>query len=156
MHTPQTAVREGAISLPHPVTQPASTAPDLMVVVDHHAAKIYRIDITSQSHAEHEIKPYDPHHFLHHLTHKDRSREAGQRTPEEYSFYEQIARALAPARKIVVIGHGTGKSNAAHHLIEHIRSHHPAIYQRIVHEVVADLSSITPPQLLDIARQALL
>lgn len=155
MQTPQTAVRDGRISSHQLATQVNSHAPDLMVVMDHHAAKIYRIDVTSHAHAEHEIKPYDPHHLQHHLTHKNQSREAGQRTPEEYSFYEQIAQALAPAGRIVVIGHGAGKSNAAHHLIEHIRLHHHVVYQCIVHEAVADLSSTTPPQLLDIARKAL-
>jgi hypothetical protein len=33
-------------------------------------------------------------------------------------------------------------------------SHHRQIYQRIVAEIDADLSAITTPQLLDLARQA--
>jgi hypothetical protein len=54
-----------------------------------------------------------------------------------------------------VIGHGTGKSNAAHHLTEYLRSHRHETYQRVVRELVADLSNVTNPQLLDLARQAL-
>ena len=36
-----------------------------------------------------EIKPYDP--LLHHLTHKDQSRQQGQRAPEDSTFYDRIA-----------------------------------------------------------------
>jgi len=87
--------------------------------------------------------------------HENQSREEGQRAPEEPAYYEKIAEAAALGGKIVVVGHGTGKSNAAHHLTEYLRSHHSETYQRIVREIVADLSSITTPQLLDLARQAL-
>jgi len=87
--------------------------------------------------------------------HKDQSRERGQRAPEEPAYYDKIADTIALGGKIVVIGHGEGKSSAAHHLTEYLRSHHRETYQRVVREIVADLSSITPPQLLDLARQAL-
>jgi hypothetical protein len=126
-----------------------------MVVVDHHGTRLFHIDVGSDDASKHVIKPYDPHHFLHHLTHKDQSRERGQRAPEEASYYEQIARAVAAGGSIVVVGHGTGHSNAAHHLVEYLRTHHSETYQRVVREVVVDLSSITSPQLLDLARQAL-
>jgi hypothetical protein len=140
---------------PQAVVPSGPTTPSLMVVVDHHGARIFDIDVASDDASKHVIKPYDPHHFLHHLTHKDQSRERGQRAPEEPSYYEQIAQAVVAAGSIVVVGHGAGHSNAAHHLIEYLRAHHRETYQRVVREVVADLSSITPPQLLDLARQAL-
>jgi hypothetical protein len=129
--------------------QPAPAT--LLVVVDHHGAKIYHIDVVAEDVSQHVIRPYDPHHFLHHLAHKDQSRERGQRAPEEASFYEQIAQAVATAGEIVVVGHGEGKSNAAHHLVEYLAAHHPETYQRIVREIVTDLSSVTTPQLLALA-----
>ena len=130
-------------------------APNLMVVMDHHGAKIYHVDVTAADSSQHVIKPYDPHHFQHHLTHKDQSREKGQRTAEDPSFYERIAQALAGAGKIVVIGHGTGKSNAAHHLLEYLKAHHSETHQRVVSEMSAELSSITTRQLLEMAHEAL-
>jgi hypothetical protein len=136
-----------------PAADPA--APSLLIVVDHHGTKIFQVDVTSDDASEHVIKPYDPHHFLHHLMHKDQSRERGQRAPEEPAYYEKIAAAVALGGKIVVVGHGAGKSNAAHHLIEHLQAHHRETYQRIVREIVADLSSITTPQLLDLVRPPL-
>jgi hypothetical protein len=125
----------------------------LMVVVDHHGAKIYRIELGSADSATHTITPYDPHHFLHHLTHKDQLREQGQRAPEDSSFYGRIGDTLAGAGRILVVGHGKGKSNAARHLLDYLRTHHRETYQRIVREIEADLSAITTPQLLELARQ---
>ena len=138
-----------------PAADPHPPAPSLLIVVDHHGAKIFHVDVTSEDASEHFIRPYDPHHFLHHLVHKDQSRERGQRAPEEPAFYEKIADAVALSGKIVVVGHGAGKSNAAHHLTEYLQSHHRETYQRIVRETTTDLSSMTTPQLLDLARQAL-
>jgi hypothetical protein len=129
--------------------------PTLLVVMDHHGAKIYHVDIAGDDPSGHLIAPYDPHHFLHHLVHKDQSRERGQRAPEDPSFYDRIADALSAAGKIVIVGHGAGKSNAAHHLTDYLRAHHPDAYRRIAREVTADLSSVTPAQLLVIAREAL-
>jgi len=54
-----------------------------------------------------------------------------------------------------VVGHGTGKSNAAEHLLEYLRAHHRETYQRVVREIGVDLSAITMPQLLALAEQAL-
>ena len=135
-------------------THPDPLAPDLLIVVDHHGTKIFHVDVTSDEAAEDVIKPYDPHHFLHHLVHKDQSRERGQRAPEEPAYYARIADAVALGGRIVVVGHGEGKSNAAHHLTEYLRSHHPETYKRVVAETICDLSAITAPQLLQIAREA--
>ena len=136
------------------VTHPDPGAPDLLIVVDHHGTKIFHVDVMSDEAAEDAVSPYDPHHFLHHLKHKDQSRERGQRASEETAYYGRIAAAVALGGKIVVVGHGAGKSNAAHHLTEYLRSHHPATYKRVVAETVCDLSAITTPQLLEIARKA--
>jgi hypothetical protein len=126
----------------------------LIVVVDHHGAKIYRIEPGSGEASPRKIAPYDPHHFLHHLTHKDQLREEGQRASEDPGFYRQIGDALAAAARILVVGHGKGKSNAARHLVAYLRVHHQETYQRVVREVEADLSAITTPQLLELSEQA--
>jgi hypothetical protein len=132
----------------------APEPPTLMVVVDHHGAKIYRIETGPGGASPREIRPYDPHHFLHHLTHKDQSREEGQRASEDPSFYTRIGDALAAGGRILVVGHGKGKSNAAQHLVEYLRTHHHETYQRVVREIETDLSAITSPQLLVMAEQA--
>jgi hypothetical protein len=149
------AVADAGENAPHDAPAVARTPPDLLVVVEHHEARIYHLDMQSAEPLDHVVKPYDPDHFRHHLTHKDLSRERGLRAPEDPSFYRRLAEALAPARAIVVIGHATGHSNAADRLIDFLRLHHPETFQKITREVVADLSSLTPPQLLVMGRRAL-
>jgi hypothetical protein len=133
----------------------SSAAPSLLLAIQHHEAKIYEIETSAADASEHVIKPYDPHHFLHHMRHKDQSRERGQKQAEDTSFYVRIAAALAPGGRIVLVGHGKGASNAAHHLAEYLREHHHDIYARVVVELTADLSSLTDPQLLALGAQAL-
>lgn len=131
------------------------TLPDLLVTVEHHEARIYHLDLQSIQPLDQVIKPYDPHHFLHHLTHKDLSRAPGQRAPEDPSFYRRLGVALEAAHRIVVLGSGAGHSNAADRLLEFLRIHHPATFQKVICEVAADLSNLTPPQLLVLGRRAL-
>lgn len=132
----------------------AARAPglDLLVVMDHHEARVFEIDVASPDETKHVIRPYDPHHFLHHLTHKDQARERGQRAPEDATFYERIAQALAQGQRIVVIGRGTGTSDAADHLVAYLAAHHREISARVVGEMTADLSHVTEPQLLALGR----
>jgi hypothetical protein len=126
---------------------------DMVVAVDHHQARLYSIEGTSET--AKRLRPYDPHHFLHHLTHRQERELRGQREPEEPSYYSEIAAALAPAHRIVLLGHGTGHSNAAAHLEQVLRSKRPDIAQRIVATKSVDLSAITEPQLLVSALAAL-
>jgi len=135
--------------------QPDPAPPSLLVAIDHHGARIYHIDVSSADAAEHVIKPYDPHHFLHHMRHKDRAREHGQKAAEDPSYYVRIAQALAAGGRIVVVGHGQGDSNAAHHLATYLREHHRETYARIAVQASADLSSLTDPQLLALGARAL-
>jgi hypothetical protein len=129
--------------------------PDLLVAVEHREARVYQLDVAAADQANHTIRPYDPHHFLHHLSHKDQSGERGQRVAEDPSFYARIAEALRPAGRIVVVGHGDGHSNAAHHLAAYLQQHHQDIFQKLCPEVDADLSSLTAPQLLALGRHSL-
>lgn len=129
--------------------------PDMLVAIEHHEARIYQLDISAASQADHTIRPYDPHHFLHHLSHKDQSHEHGQREAEDPSFYVRIAEAVRPAGRIVVVSNGHGHSNAGHHLIDYLRQQHKDIFQKVSPLIDADLSAATPPQLLALGRHAL-
>ena len=129
-------------------------APDMIVAIEHHQARIFHMDTASHDATEHTIKPHDPHHFRHHLAHHNQDAEQGQRAPEDPAFYEQIAKELAGAGHIVIVGHGTGHSNAGHHLAEHLRAKHTQTAQRL-QEITADLSAMTDRQLLSLAREKL-
>ena len=138
-----------------PNTPNQATPDKLLVVMDHHEAKIYHLTEDAADAAEPVIRPHDPHGFLHHLKHKDRGDERGQRAHEDPAYYGHIAEALKPAQQIVVVGHGTGKSNAAHHLMEYLAKHHHDISRRVRVEEDADITAATVPQLLAMGRKAL-
>ena len=140
---------------------PYGTAPaaapdtvDVAVLIDHHGAKLYRVNLASTQPGE-TVKPYDPHHFLHHLHHREELHEQGQRAPEDLTFYDSIAEALRDADRIVLISHGTGESNAAQILAERLRTHHPNVYARIVRQAVVNTSAMTEAEIIAYARQAL-
>ena len=135
---------------------PDQATPDkLLVVMDHHEAKIYHLADDAPAAAEPVIRPHDPHGYLHHLKHRDQGQERGQRAHEDPAFYGHITEALKPARQIVIVGHGTGKSNAAHHLMEYLAKHHHEISRRVQVEEDIDITAATVPQLLAAGRIAL-
>jgi hypothetical protein len=123
-----------------------------VVVVDHHSARLYQDHGAARSDGETTVKPADPHGFHHHLIHRREAHYLGERVPEDTSFYEQVARDLVPAREIVLIGHGTGKSNALDFLMEYLKTHHPTIFQKVISTEVVDLSALTEREIEAMAR----
>ena len=74
--------------------------------------------------------------------------------PDDTLFFEQVANAVSAGGEIVLIGHGNGQSNEADHLSGYLQTRHKQTYARIVREIVADLSHLTTPELLDLGRKA--
>jgi hypothetical protein len=145
------------ISPKNPYGTPPAAEPDsvdVVAVIDHHGAKLYRVHLSSDQHGE-TVKPYDPHHFLHHLHHGDQLREHGQRAPEDLTFYDRIAEALRDADRIVLLCHGTGESNASQILAERLKKQHPGVYARIVRQADVNTSAMTEAEIIAYARQAL-
>ena len=125
----------------------------VIVVIDHHSARLYQDPGGASLESETTVKPADPYGFHQHLIHRKEAHYEGERVPEETSFYEQVARDIAPAPEIVLIGHGTGKSSALEFLMEYLKSHHPTIFQKVIATEVADLSALTEPEIEAIARK---
>jgi hypothetical protein len=140
----------------HPeLSTPESKAfdqPALVIVLDHHEARLWQ-----QAAASAPVKqgpglhPHDPHHFLHHLTHRKEADYKGQRAPEDYEFYKVLVKALENTPKAIVIGDATGKSSAMQFFRDYLTRHHKALLQRVSAFVDADLSALTEPQIREIA-----
>ena len=128
----------------------------VVVVIDHHAAHVYQDKGGPRPVEEHKVLPYDPFHFHHHLIHRKEAHYSGERVPEETSFYEEVAKDITPFNEIVLIGHATGKSNAADFLKEYLKTHHPEISRRIVATESADLSAVSEPEIETLAKRHLL
>jgi hypothetical protein len=125
----------------------------MVVVIDHHGAHVFRSPESADPAQETSIKPYDPHHFHHHLIHRKEAHYEGERVPEETSFYEEVSKVLVPAGEIVLIGHGTGKSRAVDVLMEHLKKHHSEISRRVIAVETADLSALSEAEVEAIAKQ---
>ncbi len=139
----------GSGSAPIEYAQPCR----MIVVIDHHAAHVFRDLGGSRPKEEVAVEPYDPHHFQHHLIHRKQAHYQGDRVPEETSFYEDVAQALVPANEIVLVGHGTGKSSAVDFLVEYLKGHHIDISRRVKATETADLSALTEPEIEAIAKR---
>jgi hypothetical protein len=107
----------------------------MVVVIDHRAAHVIRDAAGTQ------------------LVHHNEAHYRGDRVPDEASFYEEVATALAAANEIVLIGHGTGKSNAAKVLAEYLQKHHPELSRLVKATETADLSALTATEAEAIAEQ---
>jgi hypothetical protein len=142
-----------------PETAPEASPDDLTqprrmtVVIDHHAARIYQYHNGSRPQEESTITPYDPYGFHRHLIHRKEAHYQGDRVPEETAFYEEVAQSLVPAGKIVLIGHGTGKSSAVVFLTEYLEKHHPEISRHVTAVETVDLSALTDPEVEAIAKR---
>jgi hypothetical protein len=134
------------------IREPAKP-PRMIVVIDHHAAHVYEDLGGSRPADDEKVRPYDPFHFHHHLIHRKEPHYRGDRVSEEDSFYEEVAKDLTPAIEIVLIGHATGKSNAADFLKEYLKTHHPDISRRVIATESADLSAVTEPEIESLAKR---
>src|SRR5579871_1601045 len=125
----------------------------MAVAIDHHVAHIYYDLGGSRPEPEVTARPYDPFGFHHHLIHRKEAHYEGERVPEEDSYYEEIAKDITPANEIVLIGHATGKSNAAKFLKEYLKAHHPDTSRRVIATESADLSAVTEPEIESLAKR---
>ncbi len=127
----------------------------MAVVIDHRAAHIFSDLGGGRPLDAVTIEPYDPHHFHHHLIHRKEAHFQGDRVPETAAFYEEVSKALVPAKEIVLIGHGTGKSSAVDFLVDYLKKHRPDVSARVVATETADLSALTDPEVEAIAKRHL-
>jgi predicted AAA+ superfamily ATPase len=64
-----------------------------------------------------------------------------------------VSQYLVPAREIILIGHGTGKSSAVDALTAYLKKHRPDVAGRVIATDTADLSALTEPGIEAIAKQ---
>lgn len=121
------------------------TAPQLLVVIDHHKANIYRTRV--QGTVPVRIVPYNPHGYG-----KDRNSALewadGKRLSGQKSFYEAIAETLLGADQILLFGSGMGGSGAMKHLLTDLENHHPEVAEKVIGSVIVDVHHTTGEQLL--------
>jgi len=129
---------------------PVAEGVNLLVVIDHREARIYRAELHGS--VPQRIVPYNPDGFDRNL-HYVQDRSNGQHKPERRSFYEAVARTLQGAEKVLLFGSGTGTGSAMNQLLTELKRYHADVAKRIVGTVVIDESHLTENQLLAKARE---
>jgi hypothetical protein len=128
----------------------SGTAPHLLVVIDHHEARVYHTEVRGA--VPERIAPYDPLGHGRHL-HSAHEWTDGKRLPERKSFYEAVARTLRGAEQVLLFGSGTGRSSAMDMLLADLKEHHPDVAAKVIGAVVVDAHHTTEGQLLAQARE---
>lgn len=133
---------------------PQAATPDglhLLVVLDHREARVFKSELRGS--VPERITPYDPHGSRRHLRHVEGGDATGQRKAEPAPFYEAVARTLAGAERILILGSSTGASSAMSHLAAELKRHHPELSRRVVGTFAVDERHMTDDQLLAKARE---
>lgn len=128
----------------------AAEGVNLLVVIDHREARIYRTELHGS--VPQRVMPYNPDGFGRNL-HYVQDKSNGQRKPERKSFYEAVARTLQGAEKVLLFGGGTGAGSAMEQLLAELKRYHADIAKRVVGTVVVDESHLSENQLLAKARE---
>lgn len=71
--------------------------------------------------------------------------------PETNEYLKTLSHALAPAQRILLLGHGGGKANFSHLLESYLEKHHRDVASRIVANVRADIDDLTDAEVVRIA-----
>ncbi len=103
------------------------------------------------THPEHVAAP-DPHRphrhnrtgQFHHGHHRDR---------DDPRYFDAVMERLGDAERILLVGHGHGRSNIARAFATHVARHHHAVARRVIGEIEGDLSALSEPEILEMARR---
>ena len=68
-------------------------------------------------------------------------------------YFESISEALKSAGEILLITHGQGKGSAVPALTDYFEKKHPHIAQKVADVLDVDITRMTEPQLLALARE---
>ena len=122
-----------------------------IVAADFNHARIYAVDAATGTSPEKVVAP-DPSHVNHNIFHHHGNPTGGFDIdrPETNEYLKALSHALAPAQRILLLGHGGGKANFSHLLESYLEKHHRDVASKIVANVRADIDDLTDAQLMRI------
>lgn len=91
--------------------------------------------------------PHRSHHHVrtgqaHHMHHPD---------PDNPKYFDDVAEAICDADRILLVGHGQGRSNMADAFLKHARQKHHDIAKRVIGTINANIPALTEPQIVELA-----
>ncbi|QZT37310.1 hypothetical protein K5X82_00095 [Halosquirtibacter xylanolyticus] len=108
-----------------------------MLKIDHHEAVLYLLGGIEEGKVLEEI-PADPRHRRWHIHHKKSLHLKGQNNPEDHRYFKELIHDIRGLTGIVLVGHGTGKSNEAHNFEKYMDEHHKDLKNIVIGHLVED------------------
>lgn len=96
-----------------------------------------------------ERNPFDRHNHIRMAQH-NRGHDIDEYMPD---YLEEISRALEPAGEVLLIVHGKGKGSAVPALTDYFQKKHPLVAKKVADVLDVDITRMTEPQLLAVARE---
>lgn len=126
------------------------------VLIDHHEARLFGLDGSANPSKPRVLKPEDVDGAIRRVEHKQGQddHDVGHGLEEDV-WYERIAAELTPARRIVVLSDGKGRSNAGSYLIAYLGRHHPAVAKCIVSVQRVDIAHLSDGEIAAMGRDLL-
>lgn len=151
---------EEIVKLRHFISTSAATqnetpdlSQDIIIAIDHHQAIVFHAPGTAlEARTEHHA---DTSQIKSRVLHKHpTSPPFNDNGPDiDNSYYNAMINEMSKARRIVILGHGTGTSNAASQLIAKIFNKNPGIARRIAAIQRCDLEAMSEPQIVSLGEQ---
>lgn len=130
---------------------PEVTNKFVLLTITRDEAKVWATGLEKASKPE-KIKALDDKGKHHHVRQAQHHKGHGV-DPDEKVFFESITTAIRPANEVLVMGHGSGKSNAAHNFINFLKEKHQDVAKKIVAELDIDIERMSENEVLAQARK---
>jgi len=146
-------LKQNGVTPDHPEYNPA--APEvpgicMLLHLAHQESSLYTIETDGTD--VQRLRPYDPWFHRHHLDHRKESSFEGQRAPEQPGYFKDLRDACANADQLLIVGHGTGRTDLRALFLQHLAVHSPNLLKRVVDVLTVD-EHLTEPQLLALAKE---
>jgi hypothetical protein len=126
---------------------------DMVVAIDQHQAAIYSSPGEASESRAQEHADLTKARILHTRPTSPPYSNTGPVIDEDY--YRSVIGDLANARRIAILSHGTGSSNAASQLMARIREYHPELAHRVVAIQRCDLEAMSEAQIIGLGKKLL-
>lgn len=122
----------------------------IVIAITQNAAKVWSSPFNKSGHPETIAAPDEK--GKHHHVRQSQHHGGHSSDPSEREFFELIGERLSHASEILLLGHGTGKSNAMDRFIEFLKREEKFLATKVLGSIEADLNSLTDNQILSKAR----
>ena len=123
----------------------------VVVALTRDEARVWLTGVESGARPERIVAPHEQerHHHVREAQHH-----SGRATDhDDAEFYEAIATQVAPAKEIILVGHGKGKADAVLGLTQFLERKHPTTARKVIGAVDSDIEALTSNQILALVRE---